>query len=153
MGANMLRLFSAVARGWPLPLGAISNRRSLLYVGNAVAALELAFTRLDAASGLYLVSDGQDVSTPELVRAIARAVGRRPRLVQVPPAFFRLAGRIGDSLPRWLPWPITSNRVERLMGSLQVDTSRIRAELGYIPAYSLDAGMRETADWFSTLRT
>jgi nucleoside-diphosphate-sugar epimerase len=152
MRANMLRLFSAVARGVPLPLGSIPNRRSFLYVGNAAAALELAITRIDAGSGLYLVSDGQDVSTPELVHAIARAVGRRPRLVPVPPALFGLAGRIGDHLPPWLSWPVTSNRVERLMGSLQVDTSRIRAELGFVPPYSVDAGMRETAVWFLNLR-
>lgn len=151
MRANMLRLFDAVARGVPLPLGAIRNRRSLLFVGNAAAALEAAMTANGTPSPCYFVSDGTDVSTPELVRAIARAVGRRSRLIPVPPALFRLAGRIGDGVAPWLPWPVTSIRVERLMGSLQIDSSRVRRELEFVPPYSLEEGMRETAVWYAGL--
>ena len=150
MRANMLRLFGAIARGIPLPLGAIDNRRSLLFVGNAAAVLETVMTRADTGTGCYFVSDEQDVSTPELVRAIARAVGRQPRLIPVPPELFRLAGRIGDTLPRWLPWPVTSARVQRLMDSLQVDPTRVRIELGFRPPYSMDEGMRETAAWYAS---
>lgn len=150
MRANMLRLFGAVARGMPLPLGAIDNRRSLLFVGNAAAVLETAIRHADGGTGCYFVSDEQDVSTPELVRAIARAIGRRPRLIPVPPALFRLAGRIGDKLPHWVSWPVTSARVQRLMDSLQVDPTRIRRELGFAPPYSMDEGMRETAAWYTS---
>jgi UDP-glucose 4-epimerase len=151
MRANMLRLFAAVARGVPLPLGAIANRRSLLFVGNAAAVLEATVAADQTPSPCYLVSDGEDVSTPELVRAIAHAVGRRARLIGVPLPLFRLAGRIGDRLPPWLPWPMTSTRVQRLMDSLQVDSSRIRRELGFLPPYSLEDGMRETAAWYAAL--
>ncbi|TFG50838.1 MAG: NAD-dependent epimerase/dehydratase family protein, partial [Gemmatimonadales bacterium] len=63
MRANMLRLFHAVDRGIPLPIGAVANRRSLLFVGNAAASVGLALDRADAGSGLYFVSDGQDLST------------------------------------------------------------------------------------------
>lgn len=150
MRANMLRLFGAVARGMPLPFGAIDNRRSLLFVGNAAAVLEVAMQRAGEGAPHYFVSDGQDVSTPELIRAIARAVGRRPRLIAVPPWLFRLAGRIGDRLAPWLPWPVTSTRVQRLMDSLQVDSSRIRVDLGFTPPYTLEAGMQETARWLAS---
>ena len=151
MRANMLRLFGAVARGMPLPLGSIANRRSLLFVGNAAAVLEAMVAAGETPSPCYLVSDGEDVSTPELVRAIAHSVGRRARLISVPLPLFRLAGRIGDRLPPWLPWPMTSTRVERLMDSLQVDSSRIQRELGFVPPYSLAEGMRETAVWHASL--
>ena len=149
MRANMLRLFRAVARGVPLPFGRIANRRSLLFVGNAAAVLETVMTRADAV-GCYFVSDEQDVSTPELVRAIARAFDRRPWLIPVPPALFRVAGKIGDRVTPWLPWPLTSDRVQRLMDSLQVDPRRIREELGFTPPYSMEEGMRETVSWFAS---
>jgi len=148
--ANMLQLFRMVARGVPLPLGQVDNRRSLLFVGNAAAALEAA-AQDDNARGSYFVSDGQDLSAPELVRAIARAFGRRPRLIPMPPALFRLAGRIGDELAPWLRLPVTSSRVGRLLDSLQVDTCRFRRELGFVPPYSVDAGMLETARWYRGL--
>ena len=150
VGANMLRLIRAVDRGMPLPLGAVSNRRSLLYVGNAAAAMELGLLSAKAGSGLYFVSDGRDVSTPELVRAVAVALDRRARLVAVPPALLALAGRVGDGLARWLPSPITSSAVRRLQDSLTVDITRIRTGLGYAPPFSLEEGLALTARWYRT---
>jgi nucleoside-diphosphate-sugar epimerase len=149
MRANMLRLFRAVARGTPLPLGSVNNRRSFLFAGNAAAALEALMLHAGNLRPHYLVSDGGEVSTPELIRAIARALGRPPRLIPVPPTLFRLAGRVGDRLPAWFPWPMNSARVQRLMDSLQVDSARIRNELGFTPPYSMAEGMRETARWFA----
>src|SRR5205823_3921624 len=70
--ANFLRLVRLVERGWPLPFGAIRNRRSLVYVGNLVDLLVLAATRADAR-GTFLVSDGADLSTPALATEIGRA--------------------------------------------------------------------------------
>ncbi len=148
MGANMLKLFRAVDRGIPLPLGAVANRRSLLFVGNAASAVELALARADAGSGLYFVSDGHDLSTPELVRAVAAALGRRARLVNVPPALFTLAGRIGDRLSALIPVPVTSGAVRRLQDSLTVDITRIRAALGYQPPYTVEQGLALTAQWY-----
>jgi len=151
MRANMLRLFQAVDRGFPLPLGRIANRRSLLFVGNAAAAMECAI--LSQGSGCYFVSDGRDLSTPELVRAVATALGRPARLLPVPATLFRAAGMAGDALARFLPCPVTSKVVDRLLGSLQVDITRARREIGYTPAYTIEAGMRETAAWFRTGRS
>lgn len=135
---NFLRLMKLVARGWPLPLASVRNQRSMVYVGNLVDAI-LGCVRTPAAAGqTYLVSDGTDVSTPELVRALAKELGVAPRLFSFPPSLLTL----GTSL--------LGKREEaaRLLGSLQVDSSRIRRELGWRPPYTMEEGLAETARWF-----
>ena len=139
--ANFLRLMRAVAGGVPLPLGAIDNRRSLLYVGNLVDAIRVCLSHPGAAEQVFLLSDGEDVSTPELVRRLAAALQVRPRLLRVPVPLLRLAGRLTGRVAG----------VERLTGSLQVDSSRIRAALGWTPPCSLDQGLAETARWYHDL--
>ena len=134
---NFLSLMLAVARGVPLPLAAIDNRRSLLYVGNLVDAIRVCLSHPAAAEQLFLVSDGQDVSSAELSRRLAAALQVRPRLVPVPVPLLRLAGRLAGR----------GAAIERLVGSLQVDSSRIRAILGWFPPFSLDEGLAETARW------
>jgi len=136
--ANFQRLLATVDKGWPLPLGAVENRRSLLYLGNLVDAIQLCLEHPAAAGQTYLLSDGEDVSSPELVRLLARAMGRPARLLPVPPAWLRLAGGL---LGR-------RAEVERLLGSLVVDSSRIRRELGWSPPFCLDAGLAETAQHY-----
>lgn len=137
---NFLALMRAVARGIPLPLASVRNRRSLLYVGNLVDAIVKVVDAPQAAGRTYLVSDGEDVSTPDLVREIARALGVRPRLLPCPIALLRLGaaalGRADDAA--------------RLLGSLQVDSSKIRRELGWNPRFSLDEGLEETARWLKS---
>ncbi len=78
--ANFLRLLRTVERGWPLPLGAIRNLRSLLYLGNFVDAIRVCAEHPAAAGQTFLLDDGEPVSTPELVRAVAHAMGRPARL-------------------------------------------------------------------------
>lgn len=146
MKANALRLFELVESGAPLPLGAVDNRRSLLYVGNFVAALE-AVCREEAGNDLFFVCDGAPVATPDLIRAIARALDRPARLVPVPVALLRAAGRVGDLVDRLVPWPLTSAKLNRLIGSLEVDGSKLRAIAGE-PPFTLEQGLRETARWF-----
>ena len=90
--ANFLSLMRAVARGVPLPLGALENRRSLLYLGNLVDAIRVCLSHSAAAGQVFLLSDGEDVSTPELVRRLAAALRVRPRLLSVPLPLLRLAG-------------------------------------------------------------
>jgi len=135
---NFLRLMSLVARGTPLPLSSITNRRSLIYVGNLVDAVIKAIDVPAAAGRAYLVSDGEDVSTPDLVRAIARALGVAPRLLPCPPAILRLVAAL------------TGKRAElaRLTGSLQADGSRARRELGWQPRLNLAQGLAATARWY-----
>jgi nucleoside-diphosphate-sugar epimerase len=148
MKANMLRLFQAVDRGWPLPLGSISNRRSLLYVGNLVAAIEAVASDPNAGRETFFVSDGQDLSTPELIREIGLALDRRVRLIAVPQALFRAAGRAGDGMARVLRWPVTTAALDRLFGSLVVDSSKLRQVTGFVPPFTVREGLRATAAWY-----
>jgi nucleoside-diphosphate-sugar epimerase len=144
--ANFLRLFRLVDRGMPLPFGGVRNRRSLLFAGNAAAAVR-ALLHAPDARGVFLASDGDDVSTPELVRRIARALGRPARLIPVPEGAFRAAARAGDVLRRAVPFPFGTAAADRLLGSLAVDPSRLRAA-GWTPEHTLDDGLARTAAWY-----
>lgn len=135
---NLLALMHAIARGLPLPLASLDNRRSLIYVGNLAGAIELSITENEAAGRTYLVSDAEDVSTPQLIRALAAALGTKARLWRCPPPLLKAAGRL---LGR-------ADAVARLTGSLQVDSSKIRRELGWRPRFSLAEGLATTAAWY-----
>lgn len=132
--ANFRRLLDTVARGWPLPLGAIRNRRSLLYLGNFVDAIRTCLEHPAAAGQTFLLDDGEPVSTPELVRAVARAMGRPARLLPVPIGVLEFVGTL---LGR-------RAAVARLSGSLHVDSSAIRTRLGWTPPYTMEAGLAAT---------
>jgi nucleoside-diphosphate-sugar epimerase len=147
MKANALRLFQAVDLGLPLPFGAVDNRRSVLYAGNFVAALASAIEH-EAGDDLFFVSDGPAVATPDLIRAIARALGKPARLIPVPVPALRALGRVGDVLARAVPFPLTSSVLDRLIGSLAVDSSKLQTRLGYLPPYTLEQGLERTAAWF-----
>jgi nucleoside-diphosphate-sugar epimerase len=136
--ANFLALLKAVARGLPLPLGAIDNRRSLVYVGNVADAIVKCLEHPAAAGQTFLVRDGEDVSTPELVRRLARALGVKPRLFPVPPSWLSFAGQLTGR----------RDAVDRLIGSLAIDDAKIREALGWVPPYTLDEGLEATARWF-----
>jgi nucleoside-diphosphate-sugar epimerase len=153
VGANFLRLLTAIDRGVPLPLGAIRNARSLVYSDNVVAAIAGLVERDLEGCEVFLVGDGAPVSTPELVRHIARALGRKPRLVPVPPWLFRAAGRAGDVLSHVLPAPLTSPQVDRLLGSLTVDSAKLRGFLVGWPPDSMERGLEATAQWFHGLES
>ena len=135
---NFLSLMQAIDQGRPLPLGAIQNQRSLIYLGNLVDAIRLCLTHPKAASKTFLVSDGDDVSTPELVRRIAAELGRRPFLLPVPVSWIRWAGRVLGK----------QASIDRLLGSLCVDMSRLRDELGWTPPYTMQEGLKVTAQWY-----
>ena len=136
--ANFLRLLEAVDRGLPLPFASLRNRRSLIHVGNLADALIACACRPAAAGKTYLVCDGEDVSTAELIRRIAAALGRQARLFPFPVALLRLAGRAAGKLPQ----------IERLTGNLVLDGEPIRKELGWRPPFSMQQGLAETAAWF-----
>jgi nucleoside-diphosphate-sugar epimerase len=148
MRANMLRLFDTVDRGVPLPLGGVRNRRSLVFTGNVVAAIERVLDTPAAAGEVFFVRDPADVSTPDLIRAIARALGRPARLVPVPAPLFRAAGVVGDLLAPWVRVPLSSPAVARLFGSLAVDASKLARVTGFEPPYTLVEGLRITAEWY-----
>lgn len=128
---NFRRLAGLVAAGRPLPLASISNRRSLLYVGNLAGAVEAALRCETSPAAPLALSDGEDLSTPELARRIGRACGRPARLLPLPVALLRLAGRL---LGR-------AATVDALTGSLTIDNGPIRKSLGWSPAFSVEEGL------------
>ncbi len=132
--ANFLRLLRTVERGWPLPLGAIRNRRSLLYLGNFVDAIRLCVEHPAAAGQTFLLDDGEAVSTPDLVRAVAHAMKRPARLLWVPVSMLEFMGTLLGK----------RTAVSRLTGSLWVDSSLIRSRLSWTPPYSMEAGLAAT---------
>lgn len=139
--ANFLNMMKIISRGIPLPLASISNKRSLIYVGNLVDALATCAVHPGAAGKTYLVSDGDDVSTPELIRRTAKALGASTCLFPLPLSLMRIAGKLTGK----------SAAVNRLTGSLTVDSSKIRRELGWKPPFTMDEGLQETAEWFNKL--
>jgi len=132
---NLASLARAIQRGLPLPLGAIANRRSFVYAGNLAGAVLATLARPASGARTYLVSDGEDLSTTQLIRAMATAMQRPARLIPVPPALLRLAGKLTGR----------SAAVERLLGSLAIDSSRIRRELGWTPRYTVSEGLAASA--------
>lgn len=139
---NFLRLLRLVDRGLPLPFGAVANRRSLVARANLVSALRLCVEGEAASGQIFLVADGEDLSTPELVRRLARALGTAPRLLPVPSGMLRAAGRIAGR----------SAELARLTGDLAVDASLIRARLGWRPIVGVEAALAETAAWYRRQR-
>ncbi len=138
MRGNMLRLFKLVSQGVPLPLASIRNARDLLYVGSLAQLLEVLLTHPAASGRTFLARDGAAISTPELLGAIARALGTSPRLLPCPPWLIERAGRtvgLGDA-------------VARLTGSLEVDDSETRRVLSWSPAISAEAAFAATAAWY-----
>lgn len=135
---NFISLLAAVGKGIPLPLAGADNARSLVYVGNLVDALIACATHPAVAGQTYLVSDGMPVSTATLVEKIAGALDCRSRSFYFPPVLMRAAAAL---LGR-------SAQIDRLFGSLRVDDEKIRRELGWIPPYTLEQGLRATAEWY-----
>lgn len=132
--ANFLNLMKTVKKGWPLPLASIHNRRSLLYLGNFIDAIQLCVEHPAAAGQTFLLDDGETVSTPDLIRAVARAMGRPARLLPVPVGALKLAGSLLGKRAA----------VVRLTGSLFVDSAAIRTRLGWTPPFSMEAGLAAT---------
>lgn len=138
VGANFLRLMRLVALGVPLPLASINNRRSMVYLGNLVDLIRVCSTHPDAAGETFLAADGDDVSTPELMRRLAAAMGVKARLFPFPPSLLSVAARcLGKGA-----------EADRLLWSLQVDPSHAVQRLNWRPPFTLDQGLQETANWY-----
>lgn len=140
---NFLQLLNILRRGIPLPLASIRNQRSLVYLGNLVDALVRCIQDPRAAGRTYLVRDGEDLSTPELVRRLGVAMGSRVCLWSCPTTFLYWMGQVAGK----------REIIDRLVGSLQVNSSKIQTELDWHPPFTVDAGLSETAAWFSARTT
>lgn len=139
--ANFQQLLELVSRGVPLPLSSVRNRRSMLYLGNLVDAIATCAQHPRAAGQTYLVSDGEDVSTPELIRRIAAALGRTPRLLPLEPSILRFFGKITGR----------AGMTDRLLRSLSVDSGKIRRDLEWQPPFTMQDGLASTAAWYRNL--
>ena len=131
---NFGRLTRLVAKGLPLPLASVNNRRSLVGIDNLVNFIVTCLEHPSAANETFLVSDGEDLSTPDLIRRMARAMNRPARLLPVPKSVLMAAAAMLGK----------RDMAQRLCGSLQVDISKSRALLGWNPPISVDEGLRRT---------
>jgi nucleoside-diphosphate-sugar epimerase len=132
---NFGRLIRVVRRGIPLPFGAVRNRRSLVGLQNLVDFIVICMEHPSAANETFIVSDGEDLSTPDLIRRLARAMGRPSRLIPVPSGVLMVgAALVGRRA-----------MAQRLIGSLQVDSSKARRILGWAPPISVAEGLRRAA--------
>ena len=136
--ANFLKLMKVVQRGIPLPLGKVNNRRSLIYLENLADAIITCANHSKAKGQTYLVSDGEDLTTPDLIRRIASALKRPARIFAFPTFWLRLAARLLGK----------GAAVDRLLGTLTIDMSKIQRELEWNPPYKMNHGLRETAKWY-----
>ena len=142
VGANFLSLIRWVASGVPLPLGSIQNRRSYVYVGNLVDLVTHTLCMRDIPSEPLLVSDGDDLSTPEMISRLCGSLNVPNRLWSVPAPVLRGLCRLAGRLDEY----------ERLVGSLQVDLCGTLTATGWGPPFSVQHGLADTAAWFRSGR-
>ena len=135
---NFRRLMGAIARGWPLPLGALDNRRSMVSLANLADFISVCVESPIAAGRTFFVSDGEDLSTASLARRMGAALGRPARLLPVPGAVLSMLGQVTGK----------AAEIERLVGTLQVDLADSHELLGWLPPQTVEQGLREAADWF-----
>lgn len=132
---NFERLMRALHRGTPLPFGAVHNQRSFVALGNLASLVQVCLSHPQAANQTFMVSDGEDISTTELLRRVAQGLGRQARLIPVPSGAIRaLAGLLGKA-----------EFAQRLCGSLQVDITKTRALLGWAPPVALADALNDAA--------
>lgn len=138
VGANFLRLLHLVDREIPLPLGAVENRRSLVNIWNLCDLLVRVLEHPLAPGRTWMVSDGEDLSTLDLIRRLAAAMQRRVRIFPVPVGLLRLCGAL------------TGRRAEisRLCNSLTVNITQTSTALGWSPPVPVNEGLARTVDWY-----
>lgn len=136
--ANFMRLMRLVDWNIPLPFSAASNQRSLIYLGNLTDAITTCISHPAAAGKTYLLSDGVDVSTSELVNLLARALGRSGRQ-------FSISIRMLFGVSKMLGM---EGEMSRLLGTLVADSTAIQKEIGWKPPFSLQEGLDATARWY-----
>ncbi|MBF0553708.1 MAG: SDR family oxidoreductase [Nitrospirae bacterium] len=135
---NFYNILKLVKKGIPLPLANINNSRSLIYAGNLIDAIILCIQHPSAKNKTFLVCDGEDISTSEIIKRLSIFFSNSARLFFLPSTLLHIAGVITGK----------SNAVDRLTDSLVIDSSKIRNELGWIPPFTLSQGFKDTVEWF-----
>jgi nucleoside-diphosphate-sugar epimerase len=136
--ANFFRLLRWVDKEWPLPLGAIENSRSLVNIWNLCDLLVVLLKHPNAPGRTWMVSDGEDISTPELIRRLGSHMQRRVRLLPIPVGLLRLFGGLMGQ----------KTQIDRLCGSLQVNIEQTCRELEWTPPIKADDALARTVDWY-----
>lgn len=137
--ANFLMLMKLVEKGFPLPLAAIENKRSLLFLDNLVDLIFTCCKHPDAPGNIFLASDNHDVSTPDLLSILAQQMHMPLRIFSVPASFLKTSA--------WLLG--RSKQMQRLCSSLQVDISKTLETLNWQPPYTFEEGIRATVNGLS----
>lgn len=135
---NLLRLLRWVSRGVPLPLGAVHNQRSLIGLSNLVDLFLRCAEHSAAAGQTFLASDGHDLSTSRLIQLMAEGMNKPARLLPVPVGLLRAGGALLGK----------RGEIDRLVGSLQVDSRYTKEHLGWGPPVSVEDGVRKMARWY-----
>jgi nucleoside-diphosphate-sugar epimerase len=139
--ANFASMMSWLDKGIPLPLGAVHNQRSFVALDNLVDLIVTCLDHPKAANQTFLVSDGEDLSTTELLQRMGRALGKPARLIPVPVGLMTFAANLLGK----------GAVAQRLFGSLQVDSSKARDLLGWKPVVTVDEALQKTADAYKAL--
>jgi nucleoside-diphosphate-sugar epimerase len=133
--ANFEKLMGVVAKGMPLPLGAVDNQRSMLALDNLVSFISEVISNPIAANQRFLLSDGKDVSTTQLLRLLAQGMGKSSLLIPIPVFILRAGAQVLG----------VSSAADRLLGSLQIDSSKARKLLHWQPPLSVEEGIAMAA--------
>jgi nucleoside-diphosphate-sugar epimerase len=137
---NFLSLLNICMKNLPLPLGGLKNRRNLIYVNNLADALIQCLSHANATGGLYLVSDGDSISTTTLINKTAKALEKTSLLFSLPNFMLKTIGLLTGK----------KTTVCRLIESLEVSDTAIRRDLGWTPPFTMVQGLAETAAWFKS---
>ncbi len=138
--ANFLKMMTGLNNGLPLPLGAVHNKRSLVALDNLVDLILTCVDHPAAANEIFLVSDDDDLSTPELLRRMAKSMGKSARLIPVPEGLLKFSATcLGKR-----------DVAGRLLGSLQLDITKTKELLSWVPPVSVDNAFKKTAEYFLT---
>ena len=134
--ANFAKMMQGVAKGLPLPLGAVHNKRSLIALENLVDFIILCAQHPKAANEVFLISDGEDVSTTELLQKVAKAMGKKARLLPIPVGLMTFVAKLLGK----------EDVANRLFGSLQVDSSKATNLLGWKPIITMDEQLKKIVE-------
>lgn len=135
---NFLRLLKIVDSGISLPFSLVNNQRSFIYLNNLIGAVTACLTDPAAAGETYMVSDGENISTVQLITQIAYALEKPVRLWPCPLRLLKLAGMLAGK----------SDEISKLLSSLCINSNKIRRELDWSPSYTLTQGLSVTAAWY-----
>ncbi len=141
--ANFASMIKWINKGIRLPLGPVKNQRSLVALDNLVSFIIHCIEHPQASNEVFLISDGEDVSTTVLLKKVAKAFGKQERLVSVPVIWMSFAARLIGK----------GDMTNRLFGSLQVDSSKARNLLGWKPVTTMDEQLKKTADAYLREKT